>query len=63
MLFVRLFGLCLFEFVGFLFLLVSRKGVVCDCGTPWSFLLPFVFIRVKFTETYIGDLNINSVIS
>ena len=24
--FVRLFDLCLFEFVGFLFLLVSRKG-------------------------------------
>ena len=28
LLFVRLFDLCLFEFVGFLFLLVSRKG----CG-------------------------------
>ena len=27
-LFVRLFGLCLFRFVGFLFLLVSGKG----CG-------------------------------
>ena len=28
LLFVRLFGLCLFDFVGFLFLLVSGKG----CG-------------------------------
>ena len=41
-LFVRLFGLCLFRFVGFLFLLGSGKGCVCDCGTPWTFLLPFV---------------------
>ena len=45
-LFVRLFGLCLFGFVGFLFLLGSGKG----CGlwlwhslgpTPWTFLLPY----------------------
>ena len=42
-LFVRLFGLCLFGFVGFLFLLGSGKGCVCDCGTPWTFLLPFSF--------------------
>ena len=40
LLFVRLFDLCLFGFVGF-FLLVSGKGCVCDCGTPWTFLLPF----------------------
>ena len=40
-LFVRLFDLCLFGFVGFLFLLVSGKGWVCDCGFPWNFLLPF----------------------
>ena len=39
--FVRLFDLCLFGFVGFLFLLGSGKGYVCDCGTPWTFLLPF----------------------
>ena len=31
---VRLFGLCLFGFVGFLFLLVSGKGCGCDCGNP-----------------------------
>ena len=42
-LFVRLFGLCLFRFVGFLFLLGSGKGPVCDCGTPWTFLLPFFY--------------------
>ena len=40
-LFVRLFGLCLFRFVGFIFLLGSGKAAVCDCGTPWTFLLPF----------------------
>ena len=54
-LFVRLFGFCLFRFVGFLFLLGSGKGCglwlwhsldfsltfFCDCGTSWTFLLPF----------------------
>ena len=40
MLFVRLFDLCLFGFVGFLFLL--GRAAVCDCGTPWTFLLPFL---------------------
>ena len=44
-LFVRLFDLCLFGFVGFLFLLVSGKGCACNCGTPWTFLLPF-FVSV-----------------
>ena len=38
--FVR-FALVWFGFVCFLFLLVSGKGLVCDCGTPWTFLLPF----------------------
>ena len=42
MLFVRLFDLCLFGFVGFLFLLVSGRAAVCDCGTPCTFLLPFL---------------------
>ena len=40
-LFVRLFDLCLFGFVDFLFLLVYGKAAVCDCGTSWTFLLPF----------------------
>ena len=40
-LFVRLFGLCLFIFVGFLFLLGLERAAVCNCGTPWTFLLPF----------------------
>ena len=41
-LFVRLFDLCLFGFVGFLFLLVSGKGCgLYFCGTLWTFLLLF----------------------
>ena len=40
-LFVRLFDLCFFGFVAFIFLLGSGKAAVCDCGTPWTFLLPF----------------------
>ena len=43
-LFVRLFNLRLFDFVCFLFLLVSGNYLiiwgVCDYGTPWTFLLP-----------------------
>ena len=48
-LFVRLFGLCLFRFVGFLFLLGCGKG----CGLwlwhslDWTFLLPFLFSIYK----------------
>ena len=45
-LFVRLFDLCLFGFVVFLFILVSGK--VCDCDTPWTFLLPFFFFFFFF---------------
>ena len=40
---VRLFDLCLFGFVGFLFLL--GRAAVCDCGTPWTFLLPLFFFK------------------
>ena len=45
-LFVRLFGLCFF-----LDLSVSSsswglgKAAVCDCDTPWTFLLPFFSIK------------------
>ena len=40
-LFVRLFDLCLFGFVGSLPLWDLGRAAVCDCGTPWTFLLPF----------------------
>ena len=48
-LFARLFGLCLFRFVGFLFLLGSGKGCGLWCGTPWTFLLPFFSERLPRT--------------
>ena len=41
--FVSLFDLCMFGLIGFLFLLGSGRAAVCDCGTPWTFLLPFFF--------------------
>ena len=48
-LFVRLFGLCLFGFVGFLSAWGLGGAAVCDCGTPWTFLLPFLCIRSSVT--------------
>ena len=59
-LFVRLFGLSLFGFVGFLFLLVFVVGgeggggtAVCDCGTPWAFFLPFLDCTIGAFHMYI----------
>ena len=61
-LFVCLFDVCLFGFVGFLFLFGVWEGLrfvivalpgffsylFCDCGTPWTFPLPFFFICFKY---------------
>ena len=44
-LFVRLFGLCLFGFVGFLFLLVSRKGCGLWLWHSLDFSLTFFFLK------------------
>ena len=44
MFFVRLFDLRLFGSVCFRFLLVSGKAAVCDCGIPWTSLIPFLLI-------------------
>ena len=57
MLFVRLFGLCLFRFVGFLFLLGLGRAAVCDCGTPWTFLLPFLQCKELLRKTKVGKKN------
>ena len=44
-LFVHLFDLYLFGFVGFLLLLGLGRAAVCDCGTPWTFILSlFVYV-------------------
>ena len=40
---ICLFVLYVLVFVIFLFLLVSGLGWVCDCGTPWTFLLTFLY--------------------
>ena len=40
-LFVRLFDLCLFGFVVSSSSWGLGRAAVCDCGTPWTFLLPF----------------------
>ena len=37
-----LFGLCLFGFVGSSSSWGLGRAAVCDCGTPWTFLLPFL---------------------
>ena len=36
--------LYVFVFVIFLFFLVSGVAAVCDCGTPWTFVLTFLKI-------------------
>ena len=41
-LFVRLFGLCLFRLSVFSSSWGLGRAAVCDCGTPWTFLLPFL---------------------
>ena len=52
LLFVRLFDLCLFGFVGFLFLVGLGRAAVGDCGTSWTFLLPF-FVRANNLFAYL----------
>ena len=41
-LFVRLFGLCLFRFSVPSSSWGLGRAAVCDCGPPWTFLLPFL---------------------
>ena len=40
-LFVRLFGLCLLDLSVSFSSWGLGRAAVCDCGTPWTFLLPF----------------------
>ena len=46
-LFVRLFDLCLFGFVGFLSSWCLGRAAVCDYGTPWTFLLSFLWLILR----------------
>ena len=41
MLFVRMFDLCLFGLSVSSSSWCLGRAAVCDCGTPWTFLLPF----------------------
>ena len=47
-LFVHLFDLCLFGFVGFSSSWCLGRAAVCDCGTSWTFLLLFCFLSTTF---------------
>ena len=47
---VRLVGLCLFRFVGFSSSWGTGRAAVCDCGTPWTFLLPFSNTAITSTQ-------------
>ena len=51
-LFVRLFGLCLFRFVGFLFLLGSGKGCGLWLWHSLDFSLPFFLILKKMKSIH-----------
>ena len=51
-LFVRLADLCLFGFFGFSSPWCLGRAAVCDCGTPWTFLLSFFFsLSQSYTTT------------
>ena len=54
-LFARLLDLRLFGFVCFLFLLVSGRTAVFDCGTSWTFLLSLLNLSVRVSHTYIQE--------
>ena len=51
-LFVRLFDLCLFGFVVFSSSWGLGRTAVSDCGTPWTFLLPFFKANVWSGKTH-----------
>ena len=60
LLFDCLFDLRLFGFVCFLFLLVSGGAAVCDCGTSWTFLLPFFFFFFFFFDISAKESGLNA---
>ena len=50
-LFVLFFGLCLFGFVVSPSSRDLERAAVCDCGTPWTFLLPFLTLPSSYVRT------------
>ena len=59
-LFVRLFDLCLFRFVGFLFHLGSGKGCGLWLWPSLDFFLPFFFLHEKIKENKEKKSNNNN---
>ena len=37
------------------------RAAVCDCGTPWTFLLPFFFINVSDTAKRMKTVTVQSL--
>ena len=46
-LFVRLFDLCLFGFVGSSSSWGLERAAVCNCGTPWTFFLSLFCFHMR----------------
>ena len=52
--------LCLFDFRLFVFVISSsswclRRTAACDCGIPWTFLLPFLNDISKLSKRLLGN--------
>ena len=64
--FVRLFDLCLFGLSVSSSSWCLGRAAVCDCGTPWTFLLPFFLTwksikgnKILWKRGEIANLNIS----
>ena len=62
-LFVRLFDLRLFGFVCSSSSWCLGRAAICDCGTPWTFLLPFFIYSSVVCHVHIGLFGLNTDIS
>ena len=57
-LFVRLFDLCLFWFAVSSSSWGLGRAAVCDCDTPWTFLLPFFRTFVQFARVLVLSVSL-----
>ena len=55
---VHLFVLHVLVFVLLLFLLVSGLDEVCDCGTPWTFLLTILTLYWRELHEFISTVDL-----
>ena len=64
MLFAQLFDLCIFVVSVSSSSWCLGRAAVCDCGTPWTFLLPFIYLYFFYNNcTLIHSFNIPIYIS